>query len=238
MPAAEFHRLVEIDNRGHAFLERAHGIEQIRHQQPIHDKPGAVAGAHRGLPHASREGQCIRVNLLVRGDGANHLHQLHDRHRIEKMQPDKTVWPPRGHRHLGDGKRRGITRINRRRRAKRIERAKQLFLRRQLLDDRFDNQIALAKSSRRVVPSKPAARAIAFCRAESPLYRPCRARFFSMLFRPFSSSGSETSRTTTGTPACATVCAMPDPISPQPTTPTVSMPKNSSPPACGEAHSN
>ena len=44
-----------------------------------------------------------------------------------------------------------------------------------------------------------------------------------MLAKPLSSNSLDTSRTVTCTPACAAVCAIPDPISPQPTTPSFSM---------------
>jgi hypothetical protein len=46
------------------------------------------------------------------------------------------------------------------------------------------------------------------------------ARDFSMPPKPRSHSSSDVSRTTTSKPAVAAVCAMPDPIRPQPSTPT------------------
>src|SRR5688572_29517923 len=46
------------------------------------------------------------------------------------------------------------------------------------------------------------------------------ARDFSIPAKPRSHSSSVTSRTTTSQPAAAAVCAMPEPISPQPSTPT------------------
>ena len=46
-------------------------------------------------------------------------------------------------------------------------------------------------------------------------------RNLSILPLPLARAASSTSRTTTSYPACAAICAMPDPMRPQPTTPTV-----------------
>ena len=48
-----------------------------------------------------------------------------------------------------------------------------------------------------------------------------RFRFFSMPLSPFSTSSAFTSRTVVSNPATATTCAIPEPISPHPTTPTL-----------------
>ena len=48
-----------------------------------------------------------------------------------------------------------------------------------------------------------------------------RAKFFSMPFNPLSTRSGFTSRTTVSKPAAAHTCAIPEPINPHPTTPTL-----------------
>src|SRR5690348_13539783 len=75
------------------------------------------------------------------------------------------------------------------------------------------------KSSSFVVPRRRA-RAASRSVAESVPFSTRRLRFFSIDCMPLFKRSSFTSRTITLHPACAATCAMPEPIRPQPTTPT------------------
>ena len=93
----------------------------------------------------------------------------------------------------------------------------------QVLDDRLDHEVAVGHGlEARVVPwirpsttSRSSAVILPFSTAlaSEPRIRPM----------PFSSSASETSRTTVSNPAFAAISAIPDPIRPQPRTPTLRM---------------
>src|SRR2546425_4939960 len=80
-----------------------------------------------------------------------------------------------------------------------------------------------SRSSSRLVVPRRRTRVCSRCASLSEPFSTSRCKFFSMLLRPFSINSAETSRTTTWQPACATTWAMPEPISPQPTTPTRSI---------------
>ena len=76
-----------------------------------------------------------------------------------------------------------------------------------------------AKSASCVVPWMRAWMAV-FCSAVSLPFSTPPARNFSMRARPLASAASSTSRTRTSKPACAATCTIPEPMRPQPTTPT------------------
>ena len=96
-----------------AFFERAHGIEQVRHQQAIHDEAAAIGGAHDRLAESRAERYGFVKHFWIRGDGANELHHFHHRHGIEEMHADEAIGA-RGERgHLCDGKRGGVAGENR-----------------------------------------------------------------------------------------------------------------------------
>src|SRR5579875_257583 len=81
---------------------------------------------------------------------------------------------------------------------------------------------ASARSSSFVVPRRRA-RVASRSFAESVPFSTNFARLFSMDCRPLFNRSSFTSRTVTVQPACAAIWAIPEPIKPQPTTPTFSM---------------
>src|SRR5216683_7512738 len=73
--AAQLHGVVDIGNRAHAFFIGADGIQQIRHQQAVHDEAGLVAGAHRRLAQAFAKFESGLEGRFAGGDGAHHLDQ-------------------------------------------------------------------------------------------------------------------------------------------------------------------
>src|SRR6266850_7795695 len=52
--ASELHAFVDVFDASGAFLERANGIEQIRHEQSVHDESGTVRRANGNLAEAHR----------------------------------------------------------------------------------------------------------------------------------------------------------------------------------------
>ena len=78
------------------------------------------------------------------------------------MKPQKTVGPLRERRHLRNRKRGRIARENRSLRANLIQRAPQFALRRQLLDDRFDHNIAILQVLQIRRPAQASSHFVAF----------------------------------------------------------------------------
>src|SRR5208283_2534256 len=100
---AQLHRFINVSDGADTLLVCANRIEQVRHQQAVHDKTCLVAGAHRHLAQLRAELDRRLVNLVSCGNGLRHFHQLHHRHRIEEVQSDEALGPL-GRRHqFGDG---------------------------------------------------------------------------------------------------------------------------------------
>src|SRR5882757_5723508 len=142
MPATQLHRIINVFDRSHALFQRANRIQQIRHQQTVHDKSRRIVRPHGRLPQLRAERHHLVVHCRVRRNRPHHFHQLHHRHWIKKMQPHKSVRPLGRSRNFRNRQRRSVARKNCASRANLVERAKQFPLRRKLLDDRFDHQIA------------------------------------------------------------------------------------------------
>src|SRR6202167_5295374 len=143
MAASELHRIIYVFDGADAFFQRAHSIEQIRHEQTVDDETGAIGGAHERLAETCGERDGGFIYFRVGCDGADYFHQLHDRHRIEKVHAQETVRTLRKHGHFGDGERRSVAGENGVFGTNFIERGPELALRGQLLDDRFDYQIGI-----------------------------------------------------------------------------------------------
>ena len=77
--------------RFQATFEKLSSIEQIRKQNPVHQKTRIVAHNYRQFSDLSHKGQAT-VARLLRGFLRNHnFHQFHPAHWIEKMQPDHVL---------------------------------------------------------------------------------------------------------------------------------------------------
>src|SRR5579863_174050 len=138
--AAELHRVVNVFDGGDAAFQHAHRIEKIRHKQTVYNEAGAVGRSHGHFANAAREGDGLVVDLRVRGNGADHFYQLHQRNRIKKVQTDETLRALGEKGHLGNRQRRSVAGENCLLAADFVERRVQLALLRQLLDNHLDNQ--------------------------------------------------------------------------------------------------
>ena len=141
MAAAEPHGIVDIFNRTCPFFQRANCIEEIRHQQPIHNEARAVFCPDGGFAEFRAKGNNLFINCLVGRDRSHHFNEIHHGHWVEKMQSYRAPRTFGGRRHFGDSQGGRVAGKNRGRRADLIQRRKQFALRRQLFDDGFDNQV-------------------------------------------------------------------------------------------------
>src|SRR5262245_7864667 len=55
IPAPKLHAFINVTHGSHTFFQRADGIEQIRHQETIHNEPGPIGRPYGYLAQASTE---------------------------------------------------------------------------------------------------------------------------------------------------------------------------------------
>src|SRR5712691_3028751 len=89
--ASKLHALVDVFDTSGALLERANGIEQIRHEQSIHYESGSIGSANGNLAETHCKLHRFVHDGRCRHYRGHHFHQLHQGHRIEEMDADKTV---------------------------------------------------------------------------------------------------------------------------------------------------
>ncbi len=89
--AAELHSVVDVLDRSHTLFVGADSVEQIRHQQPVHDESGFVAGAQGHFADLLSELVRGVVDVAGRGNRPHDFHQLHQRHGIKEVQADEAL---------------------------------------------------------------------------------------------------------------------------------------------------
>ena len=142
MAAAKLHSPIDVGDRAHAPLERPYRVEEVRHEQQVHDEPGPVAGDDRLLAQPPDELDRGVERLLRGGHRPDHLHQRHQGHGVEEMEADKAVGPRGGGGHLADDEARGVGGEDRRRWAERVQLAPEGVLDLEVLGDGFDHEVA------------------------------------------------------------------------------------------------
>src|SRR5207244_1240670 len=85
---AELHRRVDVLERGEAALVNPDRVEQVRHEQPVHDERRRVLRLDRGLADRADPLGRRRDRRLVGQDRPRHLHELHQRHGVEEVEPE------------------------------------------------------------------------------------------------------------------------------------------------------
>lgn len=141
---AELHAVVDVLLGGDTGLERADGVEQVRHEQEVDDEAGRVLRLDHDLADLLAEGAGALEDLVRRREGAHDFDQLHERDGVEEVQTHEVLGALRGGGHVTDGQRRGVRREDRVLGADLVERREQLALDLEVLDDRLDDQIAVA----------------------------------------------------------------------------------------------
>ena len=124
-------------------------------------KPGSIGRGDRLLAERLREGEHGLVGVIARRQGAYHLDELHQRHRVEEMQAAEPVRPLRRRGELGDAERRGVREKDRVRLHERLERGVGLALLLQVLDNRLDDEVARSQRVERRGAGEVAERRVA-----------------------------------------------------------------------------
>ena len=88
---------------GHAFHQAENRLVDHRHQHAVGNESGKIVHAHRSLARGGGERHGL-LNGFGRGLKArHHLHQLHHRHGIEKVQAYEVAGPVGGGGEARDG---------------------------------------------------------------------------------------------------------------------------------------
>ena len=140
------------------------------------------------------------VHVAGGGDGANHLHQFHQRHRIEKVQADEALRALGRGQKLGDRDRGGIGREDGVFLHDAVERCVHLFLLVDVFDDGLDDDVAVGQVLHVSRAFEPRAHSSAGASLSGP-FSANLASDFSMPAKPLSRNFCSTSSTVTSNPA-------------------------------------
>ena len=142
MRHAQLEHLVHRLRRGHAFHHRIHRLIEQRHQHAVRHESRRIVHFHWCLLQLLRQRLHRRIGLVRSRQPANHLNQLHHRHRIEEVHPDHLVRTLGHRRQLRDRDRRRIRRQNHLRPAEVVQVAEELRLDLDALARRLDHEVA------------------------------------------------------------------------------------------------
>ena len=214
------HPGVQILRRHARLVEDTDAVVQERDQDAVDHEAGRVVTADRRLPdpRAEREGGLERAVLGQLG--ADDLDERHQRRRVEEVHPDDTAGRVGRGRDLGDGERRGVGREDGLGPQIRSSSAK---------SSRFGSSSSTIASITRSQSARSASSVVSVSRPIASSRAACSSCPFSVLrvrkcaIRPRASHRARdvTSRPRVSTPASMQSCAIPAPIAPSPTTPTL-----------------
>ena len=108
----------------------------------VDQESGSVLKAHRLARHAATEAHQRFGNPALGLEAVDHLHQLHQRHRVEEMESGETLRRFQVRGDTGDGERGGIGCQYAIRRNHAFQLRKQFLLGFQILDDDLDHYLA------------------------------------------------------------------------------------------------
>lgn len=110
----------------------------------VDDEAGAVRGTHRLVAEGRHQGAQSLGDAGAGGETLDHLHQTHQRHRIEEVQTGDPAGIATGRGDRGNRQRGGIAGEDRFVADHLFQLAEQRLLGLQVLDDRLDHQLAAA----------------------------------------------------------------------------------------------
>jgi hypothetical protein len=153
-----------------ALVQHAEGIQHVRAEHAVHQEPGSVLHRQRQLVDLPHERRGLSRELGVRLFTADHFDELQQRHRVEKMdshEPRRVL--ERGG-DVGELEARGVGRQDRAGLRQRLQLCEQRALRLQVLEDRLDQHVGLARAIARHVRDQAIERvALARLVAQPPL---------------------------------------------------------------------
>ena len=206
---------------GAALLVDAQALGADRRAAEIDQEARRVAHHHRhaGLALAQRH---HGVDHPLRGvGGADHLDQLHQRHGIEIVHAADAVAVLQRARDRGDADRRGVGGEDRIGRDHGLELAEQLLLHLEILEHRLDHDVAALEVRRACRRRRDWRRSWRRRRRSGGPWRPGPSGSRGWRPSPWQRRRPAASNRIALMPPCAVTCAMPRPMAPVPTTPTM-----------------
>ena len=137
------HARIEILDADTRLVEHADAVVQQRDQDAVDDEARRVVAPDRVLAELLGERERGVECLVRRKLRPDDLDERHQRRRVEEVHPDDPCGYRRRRGDLGHGERRGVRREHRVGRAGPLELGEELLLRRELLDDRLDDDVAV-----------------------------------------------------------------------------------------------
>src|SRR5688572_12198054 len=147
MAAALDHAGVDVLRRREARLHHPDRRQQVRDQQRVHDEPGAVLALdHALVEQVGGERPRALDGLGARHQAGDQLDQPQHRHGVEEVDADHLLGPPCRRAELHDRDRAGVAGEDRPvGHDVPVELAEDRHLRRLVLDDGFDDQLAIGE---------------------------------------------------------------------------------------------
>ena len=138
------HALVDVlDAR--AALEQPAGLDEVRHEDAVHEKAGAVLAHDGELADLLHELHCAPHHVQGGLPPDDDLDELHLVNRIEEMNADHALGMLGGRADFADGKRGGVGRENCLRTRQFIKLREKLLLQIHLLDGGFDDDVRVGQ---------------------------------------------------------------------------------------------
>ncbi len=135
---------VDRRHRRHALAEDTQRLGAEGPSGMVDDEAGAVRGTHRLVAEGRHQGAQSLGDAGAGGETLDHLHQTHQRHRIEEVQTGDPAGIATGRGDRGNRQRGGIAGEDRFVADHLFQLAEQRLLGLQVLDDRLDHQLAAA----------------------------------------------------------------------------------------------
>ena len=145
MMGAEPHRGVDGIDRANALIERVHRLVDHRQQDAVDHESREVLRHRDGLAERLDELPGAAEGHVLGGDAADHLDELHHRHRVHEVQADEALRPVGGGGKPRDGDRRGVGGDDGVRLEERTERHEDLALDRLVLGRGLDHEIGVGR---------------------------------------------------------------------------------------------
>ena len=203
-------------------LEHPHGVVQVREQQRVDDEAGAVLHLHHVLAAVGGERLGGVDGLVGRGQRPDDLDEAHHRRRVEEVDAHHLRRALGGHGQLHHREGGGVGGEDALGLHDVVEAGEELLLHRQVLHHRLEHEVAVVQRVQVVGGGDPAPISLAAVSSSLPRST-CLASDFSSAATMASALACCRERRITSTPALAATSAMPDPMIPDPTMPSVAI---------------
>ncbi len=150
-----FQDAVDGGEVGHAFAHHAQGLGAVAAPGVVDDEAGRVLRGHGGVAELAGEGGQPLAHRCAGLQSGDHLHHLHQRHRVEEVKARQLGGPLERRGNRRDRQRRGVGGQHRVGPDDAFEFGEQALLDVEPLDDRLDHQIARCEVAQGIGQPEP-----------------------------------------------------------------------------------